>query len=85
TSTPRRAEAFRKRVPDIRPQSFSPRILPPEGSRIIFDTDDISFGEAINYMAAHTDRNYTYMFYIPSARLAVGSRSPRVKGEVWRL
>lgn len=49
---------------------------------IIFDTDDFSYQEIINFMQSNKSQNITYKNFFPSSNFIIGSNSSNDRGEV---
>ncbi|VXC24402.1 Glycosyl transferase family 2 [Flavobacterium sp. 9AF] len=49
---------------------------------IIFNTDDFSYGEIINFMQLNKCKNITYKNYIPQSKYLIGSNSSNDRGKV---
>ena len=80
TSEKDSTNGLKKHLPSIKTVE-SPDVI-PKGSRIIFDTNYLSFKDQINRMIAQRGKKHTYRFWLPEKKLLIGSDDAQSKGEV---
>jgi len=78
-------ELLRKKFPRIKHIASNEWTSLADGSKIIFNVNEIMFSDIFLKMVRHRHKKFRYRFWLPEEKLIIGSDHPTEKGEIIML